>query len=35
MLPSKDPKTPWFTDGSGLSLRDAPLDDHTPPILPV
>ena len=35
MLPSKDPKIPWFTDGSGLSLRDAPLDDHTPPILPV
>jgi acyl dehydratase len=35
MLPSKDPKIPWFTDGSGLSLRDALLDDHTPPILPV
>jgi acyl dehydratase len=35
MLPSRDPKIPWFTDGSGLSLRDAPLDDNTPPILPV
>ena len=35
MLASRDPKVPWFTDGSGLSLRDAPLDDNTPPILPV
>jgi hypothetical protein len=24
ILPSRDPKIPWFTGGSGLSLRDAP-----------
>jgi len=35
MLPSRDPKTPWFTDGCGLSLRDVPRDESTPPILPV
>ena len=35
MLPSRDPKVPWFTDGSGLNLRDAPLGESTPPILPV
>ena len=33
-LPSRDPRIPWFTDGSGLSLRDVPLDENTPPILP-
>ena len=35
MLPSRDPKVPWFTDGSALSLRDAPREENTPPILPV
>jgi acyl dehydratase len=35
MLPSRDPKLPWFTDGSGLKLREAPQDENTPPILPV
>jgi acyl dehydratase len=35
MLPSRDPRLPWFTDGSGLKLRDAPRDENTPPILPV
>ncbi|MDP6549755.1 MAG: MaoC family dehydratase N-terminal domain-containing protein [Dehalococcoidia bacterium] len=35
MLPSRDPKLPWFTDGSGLKLREAPRDENTPPILPV
>jgi acyl dehydratase len=35
VLPSRDPKIPWFTDGSGLSLRDAPREGKTPPILPV
>ena len=35
MLPSRDPKIPWFTDGSGLSLRDLPPAEDAPPILPV
>ena len=35
MLPSRDPKLPWFTDGSGLKLREVPRDENTPPILPV
>jgi hypothetical protein len=35
MLPSRDPKIPWFTDGSALSLRDVPREEDTPPILPV
>jgi acyl dehydratase len=35
MLPSRDPKIPWFTDGSSLSLRDVPRSEETPPILPV
>ena len=35
MLPSRDQKLPWFTDGSGLKLREAPRDETTPPILPV
>ena len=34
-LPSRDPKIPWHTDGSGLSLRDVPRVDNSPPILPV
>jgi acyl dehydratase len=35
MLPSRDPKIHWFTDGSSLSLRDVPRGEETPPILPV
>ena len=35
MLPSRDPRIPWFTDGSGNFLRDAPGDENTPPILPL
>jgi hypothetical protein len=35
MLPSRDPRIPWFTDGSGHFLRDAPRDENTPPVLPV
>ncbi|HJN87062.1 MAG: MaoC family dehydratase N-terminal domain-containing protein [Dehalococcoidia bacterium] len=35
MLPSRDPKLPWFTDGSGLKLREVPRDENTPPILPA
>ena len=35
MLPSRDPRIPWFNDGSGHFLRDAPRDENTPPILPV
>ncbi len=35
LLPSRDPKIPWFTDGSSLNLRDVPQDENTPPILPV
>jgi hypothetical protein len=35
VLPSRDPKIPWFTDGSGFTLRDAPREEYTPPILPV
>ncbi|MBI3302249.1 MAG: hypothetical protein HYZ72_09285 [Deltaproteobacteria bacterium] len=35
MLPSRDPKIPWFTDGSSLSLRDAHREEKAPPILPV
>lgn len=34
MLPSRDPHVPWFTDGSSVSLRDAPRDEAAPPILP-
>ncbi len=34
-LPSRDPKIPWFTDGSSLKLRDVPRHEDTPPILPV
>ena len=35
LLPSRDPRNPWFTDGSQLSLRDVTLPEETPPILPV
>ena len=35
MLPSRDPRLPWFTDGSGVTLRNAPTDENIPPILPV
>ena len=35
MLPSRDPRIPWFNDGSSHYLRDAPMDENTPPILPV
>ena len=35
MLPSRNPRIPWFTDGSSCSLRDALKDENTPPILPV
>ena len=35
MLPSRNPRIPWFTDGSSCSLRDTPKDENTPPILPV
>ncbi len=35
MLPSRDPAIPWFTNGASLNLREAPLDETTPPILPV
>ena len=34
-LPSRNPRHPWFTDGSHLSLRDATLPEDAPPILPV
>jgi acyl dehydratase len=34
-LPSRDPRNPWFTDGSHLSLRDITLPEEAPPILPV
>ena len=35
MLPSRDPRVSWFTDGSGLSLRHVPQVENIPPILPV
>ena len=35
MLPSRDPRVPWFTDDGGLILRDAPLGDNTSPIFPA
>ena len=34
MLPSRDPRVPWFTDGSSLSLRSVPQGQQMPPILP-
>jgi hypothetical protein len=34
-LPSRDPNTPWLTNGSGLNLRHVPRDENSPPILPV
>ena len=35
LLPSRDPRNPWFTDGSHLSLRDVTLPEEAPPILPI
>ena len=35
MLPSRDPRVPWFTDGREHSFKNAPTDGNTPPILPV
>ena len=35
LLPSRDPRNPWFTDGSHLSLRHVTLPEEAPPILPV
>ena len=34
MLPSRDPRLPWFTDGRSLNLRDVALSEQMPPILP-
>ena len=34
MLPSRDPRVPWFTDGHALSLRDVPRGEQMPPVLP-
>ena len=34
MLPSRDPRVPWFADGHALNLRDAPRSEQMPPILP-
>ena len=34
MLPSRDPRLPWFTDGREVSLRRAPQVEGIPPILP-
>jgi len=34
MLPSRDPRVPWFTDGSSLQLRTTPRSEGIPPILP-
>ena len=35
MLPSRDPRLPWFTDGAGLNLRNVTHSEPMPPILPV
>ena len=34
MLPSRDPRVPWFTDGRQLQLRTATRSQGIPPILP-
>ena len=34
LLPSRDPRVPWFTDGSGLQLRSVTHSEGMPPILP-
>ena len=34
LLPSRDPRVPWFTDGSGLHLRSVTHSEGMPPILP-
>ena len=34
LLPSRDPRVPWFTDGSGLQLRWVTHSEGMPPILP-
>ena len=34
MLPSRDLRVPWFTDGRSLSLRSVPQSQQMPPILP-
>ena len=34
LLPSRDPRLPWFTDGRALSLREVPRREQMPPILP-
>ena len=34
MLPSRDPRVPWFTDGSQLQLRTATHSQGMPPTLP-
>jgi len=35
MLPSRDPRVPWFTDGSSLQLRSVTHSEGMPPILPL
>ena len=35
LLPSRDPRVPWFTDGSSLQLRSVKHSEGMPPILPV
>jgi hypothetical protein len=34
MLPSRDPRLSWFTDGRNLSLREVTHSKQMPPILP-
>ena len=34
LLPSRDPRVPWFTDGSELQLRSVGHSEGMPPILP-
>jgi len=34
MLPSRDSRVPWFTDGRALNLHNAPRSEQMPPILP-
>ena len=34
ILPSRDPRIPWFTDGGSLNLRGVPQSQQMPPILP-
>ena len=35
MLPPRDPRLPWFTNGASVNLREVPASEDTPPILPA